>query len=290
MYDKESGEKDMTKRKTAVNRLMSVVILIGFLFLAYTVVDRAHLFEDPGTLEENATITPPEGYTVDEDRSGLNGLYLVRETDSARETLQVEFAGFEDYSDTGGEVTEIDEDTTANLHAYDWDHSRDNSMTCYVMHDEKCYEVGYQCQDTTRKSYYSSCSAKQKEDMIAFVRTFQYHEPKVSGNVFLRMFRSLGVAGCIFFAAAVVVFVGMPVAMALGGMGRSGEEEEPGKGNPVRSSDLHEEMNREREQQGESSLPPINTVHGVSTNNLARRDHTWSSVPDFFVKLFRGKK
>ncbi len=58
----------------------------------------------------------------------------------------------------------------------------------------------------------------------------------------------------------------------------------------VDSKTLHEEMNRDLKKDGKSSLPPINTIGGVSTNNLARRDHSWSSVPDFFVKLAKKDK
>jgi hypothetical protein len=57
----------------------------------------------------------------------------------------------------------------------------------------------------------------------------------------------------------------------------------------ISSKDLHDSMNRERAAKGESSMPSINTVQGISSNNLARRDHSWSSVPDFFIKMFRRK-
>ena len=57
----------------------------------------------------------------------------------------------------------------------------------------------------------------------------------------------------------------------------------------ISSKDLHESMNRERKARGETSIPSINNVQGASSSNLARRDHTWSSVPDFFIKLFRRK-
>ena len=56
----------------------------------------------------------------------------------------------------------------------------------------------------------------------------------------------------------------------------------------VDSKMLHKEMNHDRAKEGKPSIPAINTYGGVSTNNLARRDKSWSSVPDFFVKL--GKK
>lgn len=55
----------------------------------------------------------------------------------------------------------------------------------------------------------------------------------------------------------------------------------------VDSRKLHEEMNQELEKSGKSSLEAINTIGGISTNNLARKDKSWSSVPDFFWKLIR---
>lgn len=205
---------------------------------------------------------------------------------------QIENYGFEDYSNTGGEEIPIDEDTTGYLHAFDWDNDVGNELTCYVMHDDKCFEVEYRCQDLTREGYYSSCSQQQQDALISFVKAFRFHEPAAEGNVFLRVIHNLGVGGCIVFGVAILIFIGMPVAMAVGGMMGSGEEEEdPAKaGQPLRSSDLHEEMNRERKQHGETELPSINTVQGTSTNTLARRDKSWKSVPDFFIQLIRGRR
>ena len=58
----------------------------------------------------------------------------------------------------------------------------------------------------------------------------------------------------------------------------------------INSSKLHEEVNQELKQKGKSSIEAINTIGGVSTNNLARKDKSWSSVPDFFYKMIQGKK
>ena len=313
------------RRKTAFNRIFSVVIIIGFLFLAFTVIDNAHLLEDPGTLEKNLTVPAPEGYERVEEKSSEDQLCLARETGDTSETLEVEYYGFEDYSSSGGEEFEIDGDTTAYLHVFDWDHSVDNSLNCYVMRDGMCYEVSYRCRDKTKsrsgEAYYSSCSPGQQKELMAFIRSFEFHDPApLEGNVFVRLFRSLGVGGCVVFGAAILIFVGMPVAMGLGGLsggrkagaagdaegagtagegtggdtgsgtaGAAGAAGDPGEDRPIRSSDLHAEMNRERERRGEESLPSINTVQGTSTNTLARRDHSWSSVPDFFVKLARSE-
>ncbi len=56
------------------------------------------------------------------------------------------------------------------------------------------------------------------------------------------------------------------------------------------SRDLHEQMNRENEKEGKTTIPAINATMGTSSNNLARRDHSWSSVPDFFIKLIKREK
>ena len=58
----------------------------------------------------------------------------------------------------------------------------------------------------------------------------------------------------------------------------------------INSSKLHEEVNQELKQEGKSSIEAINTIGGVSTNNLARKDKSWNSVPDFFYKMIKGKR
>ena len=58
----------------------------------------------------------------------------------------------------------------------------------------------------------------------------------------------------------------------------------------INSSKLHEEVNQELKQKGKSSIEAINTIGGVSTNNLARKDTSWNSVPDFFYKMIKGKR
>ena len=55
------------------------------------------------------------------------------------------------------------------------------------------------------------------------------------------------------------------------------------------SKSLHEELNAERARQGKSQIPVINPCKGGSANSLARKDKSWSSVPDFFVKLFKKR-
>ena len=47
---------------------------------------------------------------------------------------------------------------------------------------------------------------------------------------------------------------------------------------------LHEEFNEERKRDGLFSMPPSN---GIS--RIARKDKSWSSIPDFFLKLMKRK-
>lgn len=54
------------------------------------------------------------------------------------------------------------------------------------------------------------------------------------------------------------------------------------------SKSLSEEMNKERLRRGEGEMPEINPCKG-STNTIARKDKSWSSVFDFFVKVFKKK-
>ena len=54
------------------------------------------------------------------------------------------------------------------------------------------------------------------------------------------------------------------------------------------SKSLQEEMNRERVRQGKEEVQAINPLRG-GTGTLARKDRSWKSVPDFFVKAFKKK-
>ncbi len=56
----------------------------------------------------------------------------------------------------------------------------------------------------------------------------------------------------------------------------------------ITSKDLHKELNEERKKKGLNSMPAINP-RGGGTGTIARRDKSWSSVPDFFAKLMKKK-
>lgn len=56
------------------------------------------------------------------------------------------------------------------------------------------------------------------------------------------------------------------------------------EGQIVNSESLKQELKDEG-----SDIPAMNPACGCGFNNYARRDKSWSSLPDFFKKLFSGK-
>jgi hypothetical protein len=54
----------------------------------------------------------------------------------------------------------------------------------------------------------------------------------------------------------------------------------------INSSTIQNELNEERKRKGLHERPPVNPING-GTSTLARKDKSWSSVPDFFRKLFK---
>lgn len=54
------------------------------------------------------------------------------------------------------------------------------------------------------------------------------------------------------------------------------------------SKSLTEVMNEERIREGKDEVQEINPCRG-GTSTLARKDKSWSSVPDFFAKVFKKK-
>ena len=55
------------------------------------------------------------------------------------------------------------------------------------------------------------------------------------------------------------------------------------EGKIVNSESLKQELKDEG-----SDIPSVYTTCGCGSNNYARRDKSWSSLPDFFKKLFSG--
>ena len=158
-------------------------------------------------------------------------------------------------------------------------------MNFLILHDNEAYTIEYQCAETNKSHYYDSCSKEQEDEIVAFIKTFEFHRPDGSDkNVFQRLYHNYGTSGMVVLILSVLFFVGVPIAIAVSGFsGFNSKDDET----VITSKDLHNSMNRERKAKGEAVLPSVNNVQGVSSNNLARRDHSWSSVPDFFIKLFR---
>lgn len=66
--------------------------------------------------------------------------------------------------------------------------------------------------------------------------------------------------------------------------------EEEDKGEILTSKLLHEEWTDERKSKGDSEIPAINNSMGANTGNLARKDKSWKSAPDFFAKMFKKER
>ena len=282
----------MKTSTTLRNRIMLLIITLVFLIIAGAVIHAMHLTEYSGSLDENLSYDLPAGYVLQEPAADsiVEEKNYIRETDNKRETITIYYDGMymsEEEFSSEDKTIKIDESTKVNVSVFDFD-DRDNSLEYVIFHDNETYSITYKCQKLDNgKNYYSSCSKAQQDEMLAFIKTIDYHRPDGSDmNVFRRTFSNLGISGSIIFLLAVLFFVGIPLAIAIVGFRESGDGDSE---TTVSSRDLHESMNRERKAKGESHLPAINNVQGTSSNNLARRDHSWSSVPDFFIKLIRRK-
>lgn len=286
------------KRSKTINKIMTVLVVLGFAIIAGMFLYSANLTEYEGTLEENVSYTIPEGYALQESKEDdANFKTYTREGDNTLEKINVYYYGLGESDNYPIDETVFkDGDTEAGVFREDWDHDSGNGLYFTVCHGDESYLVDYVCQITDKDKYYDSCSKEQEEEVVAFIKTFDYHRPANEdvGNAFVRLYANLGTGGIIVLVLTILIFVGFPVGFAIGalisGKGKTdgnGESVEDGK--VISSKDLHEAMNCERAAKGEGSIPAINTVQGTSTSNLARRDHSWSSVPDFFIKLFRNK-
>ena len=289
----ETASLRKIKRRIRRNRVLVVLVTMVFAVIAGLIIHSQHLTEYIGSLDENLSYELPAGYEFVEPQtdSNVDRVSYVRKTDKTMETITIYYDGL--YEPEANYVLEetfsIDEDTTGGITRCDWDHGYDNSMDFTVFHGDETYTVQYQCQETDKNNYYDSCSKKQEEEIMAFVETFDYHRPDgMDLNVFQRLYRNLGVGGLIVLALALLFFVGVPIVLAISGVTMHDSNKDDAD-RVISSKDLHASMNREREASGDASLPAINTVAGVSTNSLARKDKSWSSVPDFFIKMIRRK-
>ena len=290
----EAAALKKLKRKLFLNKVMIVLVTLAFAVAGALFIHGAHLDEYEGSLEENVSYELPAGYEIRESTlDDTNDKEYVRETENKLETIDVYYSGLGQSEDFIVDKTvQIDDSTEVGIGVLDWDHEYGNELEYTVHHGEETYYLTYRCQETDKNKYYSSCSKEQQDEMMEFIKTFDYHRPDGSDmNVFQRLHHNLGTGGLIVLVLAILFFIGIPVAVGLGGVMGS-KEDDYSKGNEaaISSKDLHAAMNRERKEKGEANLPTINNVSGVSSNNLARMDHSWSSVPDFFIKLIRGKK
>ena len=291
-FTDETASLRKIKRKINLNKILIIMVTLGFAIIAGLFLSSQHLTDYEGSLEENLSYELPAGYTeYDSQEADADYKTYVRESSDKREVIDLRYEGLDTQIWSGDEkVIQIDGETKVILSYFDWDHSYDNSLACEIQHGSEKYLLDYQCQETDRDKYYSSCSEAQEAEIIDFIRTFDYHRPDnaSAGNIFVRLYRNYGVGGCIVLALTLLFFIGIPVAIGISGLMASGDKKDDADA-IISSKDLHESMNRERKARGETSIPSINNVQGASSSNLARRDHSWSSVPDFFIKLFRRK-
>lgn len=286
----ETASPRKTKRRINRNRILVVMVTLAFAIVVCAFLSTQGLTEYSGSLEENLSYELPAGYTLSENADNdADNQHFIRETEDTQETIWLSYDGLEaanDYSED--ETVQIDDDTSVNITALDWSHNHENTLHFAIQHEDEYYELEYQCRIGKQDDYYDSCSPEQQEEIISFIRTFDYHRPDnaAGGNALQRLYHNFGTAGCIILALTVLIFAGFPIAIGISSAFDSDKQPET-PDTVIRSRDLHESMNRERESQGEASIPSINNVQGVSSNNLARRDHSWNSVPDFFIKLFR---
>ena len=278
------------RSKILRNRILIVLVTLAFAIIAGAVLHSLHLTEYTGSLNENLSYELPTGYELMKSStdSNLESKTYVRETADTRETITIYYDGLytnekDNYSEDS--TIPIDKSIEVRVNRYDWDNSYDNTMNFLVLHGDEAYTLEYRCAKTNKKNYYDSCSKEQEYEIVEFIKTIDFHRPDGSDlNVLQRLYHNLGAGGMVVLILAILFFVGVPIAIAVSDFsGLGGKDDE----SVITSSDLHDSMNRERREKGDAALPSINSVQGASSNNLARRDHSWSSVPDFFVKLFR---
>ena len=291
-YADEAAVLKKIKRRMFLNRLLIVAVTLAFAVVVGAVIYGMNLTEYEGTLEENVSYELPEGYVEAETTlDDADDKTYVRETADKLETIEMYYDGLEKSENSIVDKTvQLDDETELGVGVLDWDNSYDNELEYTIHHGDETYYLTYQCQETDKDKYYSSCSKEQQNEMMGFIKTFDYHRPDGSDmNAFQRLYRNFGAGGIVVLVLTLLFFIGIPVAIGIGGlMASKGDDSKDGEA-VISSRDLHDSMNRERAAKGESSMPSINTVQGVSSNTLARRDHSWSSLPDFFIKMFRRK-
>lgn len=95
----------------------------------------------------------------------------------------------------------------------------------------------------------------------------------------------------IYFTSPMVLFAVLLVLVMLYFIINRPKEDKPDDSGKVAitTRDMLHDVNKERREQGLYEIPELNTAAGANTGNLARRDNSFKSVPDFFRKLIFGK-
>lgn len=220
-----------TPHESTRNRRLLIAVAAGFAIAACAFLYAVNLAEYEGSLAENLSYEVPEGYepVAGNSDADANSREYARVTDTTRERILICYDGFDGsrYFEWEDPV-KLDDSTKCSVTLNNWSHNEYNELLCEIRHEEEAYEVRYRCQETDKKDYYSSCSKQQQEELLAFVRTFDYHRPanEEVGNVFKRLYLNYGVAGLGILGLVIAVFIGIPIGAATGVFPGSGEEEE----------------------------------------------------------------
>ena len=308
-YAQEARVLRRIKRKMIMRNsilVLMVAILVG------AAVWGIHGFfnsDEPAPISMSLKYDLPEGYTI-MDSDDPDDLSFKRETDEFTETIRI--YGSSHGIPSGDDNIKIDENTIIEHWKDEEDedfrpHGYSDDYYLAIFHKNTEYSLYYKCRVKGRENYFDSYRPEGRAEILEFAKSFRFDDSiRQEPMSFKEIIRDpYAIASIVIMALTVIVFLGMPIAMAIGGImvsrdERKGEKDSTGQtaagsgisnrsDAPISSRDLHADMNRERQSKGDSSLPPINTAQGVSTNTLARKDKSWSSVPDFFIKMFRRK-
>ena len=90
------------------------------------------------------------------------------------------------------------------------------------------------------------------------------------------------------FGLIIIALVAAVIAMVYFFFKRPKEDGE-GPENVITTKSMLNDINVEREKKGLHQVPEINNASGANTGTIARKDKSYKSVPDFFIKLFSKK-
>ena len=273
------------RRKERFNRIALIVVLLAFVAMLVAFVSR-YDWTYSWKVQDHASYTVPEGYELEGRYDDDSRWIYVRDEKEKYEKLEVACDDRRNIDWMEEDSVSLDNGWENWIFRTDYDHTKSNCLNGIMYFEDDSIHVEYSCKYKGKGDYYDSCSPEQEEELKAFMSTFKHHDtPVAEGNIFQRIWENIGPGGLVVMIPALLIIVIIPIAIMLSSI--SGGDAK--KSAPVNSRELHDRMNEERKKRGEGSIPAINNMGGVSTNNLARRDKSWSSVPDFFVKMIRRK-